>query len=347
MNKIIQGFPIPPKDHYKVYVNTITYNQSAYIEDCLNGVALQATGFPFIQLVTDDCSTDEEQVIIKRWMDRMCDMENAELYENEICCITIARNKSNPNCTLAAYLLKKNMHGNPLKRNLWKPWVQECPYIAVCEGDDYWIDPYKLQNQVDFMDSHPTYSLCFTGATIKYAGNFETKELKSNMSLFSKLENRDYSGEEILSNWIVPTASVLYRSTINIKNNENFMFGDIVLFLSCANEGTIRCISDKTVVYRRNNNGVSSSTARVEQYVNHYLAIEEVFGQKYSKICRRHICTNLASAILTGTHETDLCESVRILRQNPRYIPWVISYSINICWKGALNRIGRLFKKNN
>ena len=59
-NNIIQGFPTPQKNYYKVYVQSTTYNQASYIEDCLNGVAMQQTEFPFVHLVIDDCSTDCE-----------------------------------------------------------------------------------------------------------------------------------------------------------------------------------------------------------------------------------------------------------------------------------------------
>ena len=56
---------MPPKDFYKVYVRSITYNQSQYIEDCLNGVAMQKTDFPFVHHVIDDCCIDGELDFIK------------------------------------------------------------------------------------------------------------------------------------------------------------------------------------------------------------------------------------------------------------------------------------------
>lgn len=65
MQDIIKGYPIPKVGHYKVCARSITYNQSAYIEDCLNGVAMQQTNFPFVHHVIDDCSTDGEQNVIK------------------------------------------------------------------------------------------------------------------------------------------------------------------------------------------------------------------------------------------------------------------------------------------
>lgn len=66
------------KINYKVQARCLTYNQAKYIEDALNGFAMQQTNFPFVCLVIDDCSTDGEQEVIKSWMNRECDMDKAE-----------------------------------------------------------------------------------------------------------------------------------------------------------------------------------------------------------------------------------------------------------------------------
>lgn len=156
------GFPTPQKDYYKVYVHSITYNQASYIEDCLNGVAMQQTEFPFVHHVIDDCSTDGEQKVIKAWIERECDLETAEYYDNDLCTITLAKHNINPNYTIAAYFLKKNMYGKPKKRELFKPWENVCPYIAFCEGDDYWVNKNKLQEQVLTLANNPSATMCHT-----------------------------------------------------------------------------------------------------------------------------------------------------------------------------------------
>ena len=159
---ISSGFPKLQKDYYKVYVRSNTYNQASYIEDCLNGVAIQETDFPFVHHVIDDCSTDGEQEVIKAWIERECDLETAEYYDNDLCTITLAKHKTNPNYTIAAYFLKKNMYGKPKKRELFIPWREACPYEALCEGDDYWIDSNKLQDQVNALDKTPNATMCHT-----------------------------------------------------------------------------------------------------------------------------------------------------------------------------------------
>lgn len=298
MQSIIQGYPIPKVGHYKVYARSNTYNQSVYIEDCLNGVAMQQTKFPFVHHVIDDCSTDGEQDVIKAWMDRECDMVHAEYYDNDICTITLVNNKINPNCTLVVYFLKKNMHGNPKKRELYKLWSDVCPYIALCEGDDYWTDPYKLQKQVDFLEEHSNYSMCFHQA-IEHSedANFPDRP-------FAIIENRDYNGIELYRNWIVATASVVYRSSLintpiyKVRTNKNFLYGDITLFLACAHEGKVRGFSDAMSVYRRNDGGVTfvyNNYKYVLKTAIHNHEIYKVFGDEYKADSDRIVLTILCS----------------------------------------------------
>ena len=129
-----------PKQDYRVLVRCFTYNQSKYIEDALNGFAMQKTNFPFVCLVMDDCSTDGEQEVIKAWMERESDMSNAEWSEIEKSNITIVPHKSNKQCTFAFYFLKQNMYKvKAQKLEMANPWREHCEYEALCEGDDYWI----------------------------------------------------------------------------------------------------------------------------------------------------------------------------------------------------------------
>lgn len=151
-----------PNNHYKVIIKTITYNHSKYIQDTLNGVAIQETNFPFVNIVLEDHSTDGEQDIIRLWLERECNMSLSEHYDIPTADIIIAPHKSNKNCTFAVYFHKENLFHQKGKREAQLyPWRIKSEYEALCEGDDYWIDPLKLQKQVDFMESHPDYSLCF------------------------------------------------------------------------------------------------------------------------------------------------------------------------------------------
>ena len=152
-----------PKQEYKVLVRCFTFNQSKYIEDALNCFSMQHTNFPFVCLVMDDASTDGEQEVIKAWMERECDMSTAEIIDIATSIVVIVPHKINTSCTFAFYLLKHNLYGTGDKKmNHVYPWREMCEYEAICEGDDYWIDPLKLQKQVDFLDENPEYGMCYS-----------------------------------------------------------------------------------------------------------------------------------------------------------------------------------------
>ena len=152
-----------PKQDYMVLCSTITYNHAPYITDTMNGFCMQQTSFSYACYIIDDASTDGEQDVIKAYLDEHFQMDKAEQYELELANVIVAKHNTNPNCTFAVYLLKRNLWKEPdLKRPLGRPWTQRCKYIALCEGDDYWTDPLKLQKQVDFMEANPEYGLCYT-----------------------------------------------------------------------------------------------------------------------------------------------------------------------------------------
>ena len=84
-----KDYPIIQQD-FKVLIRCFTYNQCKYIEDALNGFAMQKTNFPFVCLVMDDASTDGEQDVIKAWMERECDMRKAEKLDISTAIVIIA-----------------------------------------------------------------------------------------------------------------------------------------------------------------------------------------------------------------------------------------------------------------
>lgn len=256
-NNIIQGFPTPQKNYYKVYVQSTTYNQASYIEDCLNGVAMQQTDFPFVHHVIDDCSTDGEQKVIKTYLNNNCDMENAEYYDNDICSITIAKNKSNPSCTLAVYFLKKNMYRNPEKRNLYKLWEYVCPYEALCEGDDYWITTDKLQKQYDYMEAHPECSMCFHSALVEDPDGHQEKHEPKIKKTFYKTDDiiMDKGGTCNLS-YMHVLNSIFHRTEYMQKEDiPDFWklcpIGDLPLSLYLIDKGYFGYIDEVMSVYRR------------------------------------------------------------------------------------------------
>ncbi len=126
----------------KVSICCITYNQESYIRDALEGFVHQKTDFDFEVLIHDDASTDRTAEIIR---------EYEEQYPEIIKPILQTQNQYSLGLT--------NVSGT---WNFPRAVQNGSKYIAMCEGDDYWTDPLKLQKQVDFMEANPECGLCYT-----------------------------------------------------------------------------------------------------------------------------------------------------------------------------------------
>lgn len=247
-----------------VSIRCIAYNQEKYIRDALEGFVMQKTNFRFEVVVHDDASTDGTAAIIREYAEKYPDIIKP-IYETEN---------------------QYSKHDGSLRRIMAEACTGK--YIALCEGDDYWTEPLKLQKQVDFMESHPDYSMCFHDALLHWEDGREEDHS------FSNVKDRDYSGVEIFEKWIVPTASVLlrkdvYNSDIYIKAIKNpcFIYGDILIFLSCTKCGKVRGMSDCMSVYRKQENGVTYNvtTKKSIDHAFHTLNIYKVFGHEYKNIC--------------------------------------------------------------
>ena len=118
-----------------VSVRMSTYNHEKFIAQAIEGVLMQKTNFLFELIIGEDCSTDRTREIVVDYANRYPEIIKPILHEKNV------GSKLNGRACKAACRGK---------------------YIAICEGDDYWIDPLKLQKQVDFMESHPECSFCFT-----------------------------------------------------------------------------------------------------------------------------------------------------------------------------------------
>lgn len=269
---------------FKVTVSCMTYNQSKYITDAMNGFTMQQTSFPFVCTIVDDASTDGEQEVIRKYVEENFDFSEGSVAfhkETDYAHITYAQHKTNKNCYFAVLYLKENHYSKRKDNSLYlKEWRDGVEYMALCEGDDYWIVPDKLEKQVSFMDENEEYSMCFTNANVIYDVCGSKDKYKD---LYAHLQNQDYSGKEILERWTIPTASVIHRLTFKVPNDERFIHGDIVLFLSAAHKGKVHCINEKTVCYRRNANGLSMQKIDLNKILAHYDAILEKFGTDYCR----------------------------------------------------------------
>lgn len=279
---------------YMVRVSCMTYNHSAYIIDAMNGFVMQQTDFPFVCIIIDDASIDGEQKVIKSYVQDRFDIQDSSVAydkDTDFGHVTFARHKTNENCFFAVVYLKENHYSQKKSKALYySEWI-DTKYVAVCEGDDFWTDPLKLQKQVDFMEKHEEYSMCFHAATL-------LNECGAKVCTdCSDVYERDYTANDIFVSWIIPTASVVYRrelvDSFQVKNNSWFVYGDIVLFEKCAHVGKVRGFSNTMSVYRMNANSLVQNSRcnddKLRRMPLHFRALKLNFDQIDKKALREMI----------------------------------------------------------
>lgn len=233
---------------FKVCVRCMTYNQSAYIKDALNGFCMQKTNFPFVCVIVDDASTDGEQEVISNYLNSNFDLEDNSVVKNEETddyVLTFAKHKSNKNCFFAVLLLKYNHYHKKDKFPYISKWCEMSKYIAQCEGDDYWIHDRKLQMQVDFLDSHNEYGLIYTD----YFERIDKTLRNGTFIPVYKLE--DY----LLKKGFIPTATTLFRTNLFMQRDleytkMGFLMGDVPLWIQLMYASKMERLQEKTAVYR-------------------------------------------------------------------------------------------------
>ena len=250
-----------------VSIQCITFNQEAYIAQALDSFLMQETTFPFQVVVHDDASTDNTANIIREY-EAKYPLIIKPIYETEN---------------------QFSKHDGSLSRII-NPCLKG-EFVAFCEGDDYWIEPSKLQKQVDFLKSNSDYSMCFHRARLKYEKDGLTCRLKCD-----DIENREYAPKEMLERWIVPTASIVMRRKCldyAIKGSKRMLSGDIFIVLRCGALGKIRGMSDCMSVYRVQENGVtynqSSMNKRTMLYPQHFECILDNFPGIATKQVKRNL----------------------------------------------------------
>lgn len=236
-----------------------TYNHVGYIQEALNGFAIQKTKFPFVCVIIDDYSTDGTQGVIKDWMTAECDMGKIKQVDLELSTLFVVQHKDNKNCTFAFYLLKQNLYKESEKKEkLIEPWVLHVKYQAICEGDDYWTYPNKLQEQVFFLENHREYSAVSSNASVLTSPTAPKR-------LFGSCMKRDYYRlKEIIPRRKFHTASVVFRIA-SMRESPYYKEGNWDTFMWCCllTQGPIHYDGTVTCVYRKQHQGITESTPRI------------------------------------------------------------------------------------
>jgi glycosyltransferase involved in cell wall biosynthesis len=205
-----------------VSVCMITYGHEDYIREAIVGVLMQECDFEIELIVVNDCSPDKTDTVIKN------------ILENH------------PKASLINYI-KHEQNMGMMPNFIFA--MQECSgeYVALCEGDDYWTDPFKLQKQVDFLKANPKYVLCFHKVDIlnkdgsivddfitKVPENYETKETLARLGNY------------------IHTPSVVFRNVIKEFPLEFELspIGDYFLYMLLVEHGKIKYLDVNMAVYR-------------------------------------------------------------------------------------------------
>lgn len=238
---------------FKVFVRCFTFNQSRYIEETMNGFTMQQTKFPFVCCIVDDASTDGEQQVIIKYIEENFDITDTAIAyqkETDYAHVIYAQHKVNKNCFFVALFLKENHYSHhKSKMDYLKEWNDGVPYEALCEGDDYWIDPDKIQMQVDFLDENPEYGLTYSQA---FMCN-QNSEINKSIIIGS---SGCHSFSEMIEQNPVPTLSTLFRRTLYekyrlcIKPNPQWKMGDYPIWLFFSLKSKIHFFEKVTSVYR-------------------------------------------------------------------------------------------------
>lgn len=259
-----------------------TYNHEKYIRQTLESFLLQKTSFPIEIIVHDDASTDNTKKIIE------------EYAKDDARFVTIFQTE--------------NKYSQKIK-----PWPNfvfpkvKGKYIALCEGDDYWIDPLKLQKQIDFLEQNKDYSLCF----------HNVKQLDEETGILSNWPSHiaeETTIEDLADSCYIVTNSAVLRNNFVLPDWFNVLpIGDWPLFLIQVKNGKIKKMEEHMSVYRIHAGGVWSS-------VN-------------SKVKRLQIVIDTVKIMLQN-NITDNSKAITVLKKKYR------RYRLRLLSKQVKNKIG-------
>ena len=229
----------------KVSVLCTAYNHEKYIADALESFVSQVTDFPFEVLVTDDASTDGTPEIIRQYADRYPDI--IRYFHQD-------KNLFSQGINIFTELLFKEARGE---------------YYAWCEGDDYWSDSTKLQQQIDFLESHPGYSGCVHNSVYHFCEGNEPDRL-----VIPESGDRDIGFDTVIHGMSESfhTSSILVRAdVINPPPdfyNTAFAYGftDYAIAIQMTLSGKVRFIDKPMSVYRMTSNDASWSSGYRHNY---------------------------------------------------------------------------------
>ena len=240
-----------------VHTRTLTYMHEDYIRDCIEGILMQKTTFPVQVLIHDDASTDKTAEIVREYQEK---------YPNLIW----------------AYYQVENTFRHPKRgemRRVFSSWA-DGKYSAVCEGDDYWTDPLKLQKQVTFLENNKDYVFCTSNISTQYG----TSEIITNHRYFNKngssengfsFDLDDYLNNRSLTHNLTSCQRVIFKSTSYLVKEGKYT--DFFKFFDLLKHGKGFFMYDNMATYRVHEKGVCSGLSKEQKILNHILMFKHLY----------------------------------------------------------------------
>jgi glycosyltransferase involved in cell wall biosynthesis len=240
-----------------VSVVTITYGHENFIAQAINGVLMQECDFEVELIIANDCSPDKTDEVIKEII------------------------KNHPKASWNKYI-KHEKNIGMMPNFIFALKEAQGKYIALCEGDDYWIDPYKLQKQVDFLEANEEYGLVHTQLEYKFGNSKE--------SIVSKTARRKNKFEDLIKHNSIATLTTCIRKKLVLNYfeqvdpiNKNWVAGDLPMWLWISLYSKIYFLDEVTSMYRVVAGSVSNTltSEKYFEFIKSRRSIKEYFINNY------------------------------------------------------------------
>ncbi len=284
-----------------VHVYMLAYNVERYIAQAIEGVLAQQANFPVQLFIGEDCSQDSTPDICRAYAEKHSDRVVFLPTERNMG-ITANTARMLPHCT--------------------------AKYMAICDGDDVWIDPRKLQKQVDFLESHPDYGMSYsdveviseTGASVA-APDYETlRECYAEGDVFLRL---------LTGNFINNSTAVVRRALLrdfHLDPSRDYTISDYFLWLHVAARAKVHFLPERTTAYRWHTTNTTQSEERARQNRRKYQSILGQVLLDFDRQNHRRLGRQEKAIIFRKTLSALYRTPSVALRQRLQLIPLLLRY---------------------
>lgn len=237
-----------------VSIFCMVYNHEKYIANAIQGFLMQKTNFNSVIVIGEDCSPDGSRKVIDSYVETYPGKFKLMYHD-----VNVGAHKNQE-------IILKNCKGK---------------YVAICEGDDYWTDPLKLQTQVDFMKYNPDYAICFTDYKM-YNQTTNTFEHPNLIEQYK--EKSSFSRKDIVLDNFIPTLTCLFKNfPQNVQYLKKELFpGDWFIHILNSKNGKIKFLPIVSAVYRKHDGGACSSSNPITNNLRYINSID-IFRKQFSQ----------------------------------------------------------------